>query len=249
MSAERCTQIKLILSITFSHSTQFVVSCCDSSSLKTNLDNPLSICCELRCLFSAGLCLMAKTATTEMVYNFWHKANVITCTFFNIQAWIQKINPHGYIHCLSQPPSTRYTQTPTKKRINWSQWQRAAWNKRPPPPGCQNQYWHVWQRRTVSKGKLLDWIRYWKWQMTSEPLSEADRQANDQRPPWQMLSSTSRKERTLGNKMTAPTTTLILLKNKGLASEKRKLSTLALHLENKEPCYLNFFLFSFHLIL
>ena len=58
--------------------------------------------------------------------------------------------------------------------------------------------------------------------MTSEPLSEAERQANDQRPPWQMLTNTSRKERTLGSEMTARTTKLIPPKNRRVASEERK---------------------------
>lgn len=105
--------------------------------------------------------------------------------------------------------------------------------------------------------KLLDWIRHWKWQVTSELLSGADRRANDQRPPWQMFSNMSRKERTLETEMTAPTTTLILLKSKGLASEKRKLCSppLALILKNKELCcfhlswttFLFFFWFSLYI--
>lgn len=118
----------------------------------------------------------------------------------------KKINLHDYIHCLDQIHTDIH-----KER-----------NKRKSTPPPHHHHTHTpWLSESIlacmtkTEGlqrKLLDWIWHWKWQVTSEPLSEAVRRANDQRPPRQMLSNTSRKEMTSGTKMTAPTTTLILLK-------------------------------------
>lgn len=70
--------------------------------------------------------------------------------------------------------------------------------------------------------------------MTSEPVSRADRRANDWRPPWQMLSNASRRRGRRGATWQHP-------KPHEYASREENrgnslLPPLALHLESKEPC-------------